>query len=373
MPPPAKNFLMPSQVTQLQQALKENELAHVRERILIILLQNNGRTQKEVSDFLGCSPRTVAYWCMHGDPDNLESLHNKREYEHYRKATTEYIELLLKTVEQSPSVLGYEFGRWTAERLATYLTEKTGIELSSSQVRRILKRKKYSYIWAKYDLEDKQDPIERALFQERLSDYLAVAREHPELLQVWFWDESGFSLRVIRRKNWGKKGQRNKIPGQRRRGRINVMGAIRESDRKQVCFFIKKGNADTFLEQLQQFNELIKQEWVNKGNCSEDFQSHGPKIILILDNASFHKRQDILSQVSQELPNFRLDFLPAYSPDYNIIELVWHSCKEYIAHRLFQSVDELKLLLDRLLNQGELVIKWHQKIKDKGNNHHIAA
>jgi transposase len=373
MPPPAKNFLTPSQVTQLQQALKESELPHVRERILIILLQNDGRTQQEISKFLGCSPRTVAYWCMNGEPDNLETLHNKRDYEHYRKATTEYIELLLKTIEQEPSALGYEFGRWTAERLATYLTEKTGIELSSSQVRRILKRKKYSYIWAKSDLGNKQNPRERALFQQRLSKYLAVARDYPDLLQVWFWDESGFSLRVIRRKSWGKKGQRKNITGQRRRGRINVMGAIRESDRKRVCFFIKKGNADTFLEQLQQFNELIKQEWVNKGNRSEDFQSHGPRIILILDNASFHKRQDILSRLAKELTNFRLDFLPAYSPDYNIIELVWHSCKEYIAHRLFQSVDELKLLLDRLLNQGELVIKWHRKIKNKGNNHHIAA
>ena len=80
-----------------------------------------------------------------------------------------------------------------------------------------------------------------------------------------------------------------------------------------------------------------------------------------------------MNRVSQELPHFRLDFLPAYSPDYNIIELVWHSCKEYIAHRLFQSVDELKQLLDRLLNQGELVIKWHRNIKNKGNNHYIAA
>ncbi len=373
MPPPAKNFLTPSQVSQLQQALKESELAHVRERILIILLQNDGKPQYEIAKFLGCSPRTVAYWCMHGDPDNLDTLHNKREYEHYRKATTEYIELLLETVDKKPSDLGYDFGRWTAERLATYLTEKTGIDLSSSQVRRILKRKKYSYIWAKYDLGDKQNPIERASFQKRLKDYLAVARDYPDLLQVWFWDESGFSLQVIRRKNWGRKGQRKKISGQRRRGRINVMGAIRESDRKRVCFFIKKGNADIFLEQLQQFNELIKQEWVNKGNSSLDFQSHGPKVILILDNASFHKRQDILSRVSQELPHFRLDFLPAYSPDYNIIELVWHSCKEYIAHRLFQSVDELKQLLDRLLNQGELVIKWHRKIKNKGNNHYIAA
>ena len=70
---------------------------------------------------------------MHGDPDNLETLHNKREYEHYRKATSEYIELLLKTVDQSPANLGYKFGKWTAERLATYLTERTGIDLSSSQ------------------------------------------------------------------------------------------------------------------------------------------------------------------------------------------------------------------------------------------------
>ncbi len=66
---------------------------------------------------------------MHGEPDNLESLHNKREYEHYRKATPEDIELLLKTVERSPSNLGYEFGIWTAERLATYLTEQAGIEV----------------------------------------------------------------------------------------------------------------------------------------------------------------------------------------------------------------------------------------------------
>ncbi|MBD2534230.1 IS630 family transposase, partial [Nostoc flagelliforme FACHB-838] len=56
-----------------------------------------------------------------------------------------------------------------------------------------------------------------------------------------------------------------------------------------------------------------------------------------------------------------------------IIELVWHSCKEYIAHRLFKSLDELKSLLDNLLNQGELAIKWHRKIKNKGNFSYIAA
>lgn len=79
--------------------------------------------------------------------------------------------------------------------------------------------------------------------------------------------------------------------------------------------------------------------------------------MIILDNASFHKRKDILSHIEAEMPNFIREFLLFYSPDYNLIELVWHSCKEYIAHRLFQSVCELKTTLNKLLNDGELIIK----------------
>ena len=55
------------------------------------------------------------------------------------------------------------------------------------------------------------------------------------------------------------------------------------------------------------------------------------------------------------------------SPDYNLIELVWHSAKEYIANRLFKSIEELEFLLHKLLNEGGLVIKWGRKLKNKGN------
>lgn len=94
----------------------------------------------------------------------------------------------------------------------------------------------------------------------------------------------------------------------------------------------------------------------------------GPTIPIILDNASYHKHQDIIEQIEQVLPNIRFCFLPTYSPDFNLIELVWHSCKEFIAHRLFQSVEQLKELLQRLLNNGELVIHWNRKVRHKGNS-----
>jgi hypothetical protein len=50
-----------------------------------------------------------------------------------------------------------------------------------------------------------------ALFKDKLSEHLKAEKEFPDLLQVGFWDESGFNLRVIRRKNWCKKGTRSNI------------------------------------------------------------------------------------------------------------------------------------------------------------------
>ena len=65
------------------------------------------------------------------------------------------------------------------------LTEQTGIELSSSQVTNI--KKKYVYIWAKYSLEERQDPKKRKEFKQKLAEYLKIAKEEPDKLQVWFW------------------------------------------------------------------------------------------------------------------------------------------------------------------------------------------
>jgi transposase len=368
---PAQNFLSSEQVERLQKELRENEFGHVRERILILLLQNDGRTQSEIANFIGCSIRSVAYWSLHGDPDHPESFHNKRDKEHYRKATAQYIDKLLETIDKDPTELGYEFGRWTGERLSTYLEKETGIKLSGSRIREILKAKKYQYIWAKYSLESKQNPEKREAFKEKLAKYLGIAKKDVSKMQIWFWDESGFSMRVIRRKTWGKKGKRKHLTGQRRRGTINVMGCVRDSDRKRICFFVKKGNGDIFYEQLYQLVENLKEEWIEQGNTAEDFQD--VKIVIVLDNASYHKRKDVTEKITNDLSNIILEFLPPYSPDLNIIELVWHSCKEYIAHRLFKSTDELKELLDKLLNHGELIIKWNRKIKNKGNNHNNAT
>jgi transposase len=293
---PAKNYLKKEQKEKLQKALKEEENPEIRERILILLLLNDGKTQAEIAEFIGCSAKKVSCWCVKGDPDNLESLKDKRMEGNYKKATSEYIRILLETIDKEPAELGYEFGRWTAKRLATYLKNQTGISLSSSQVRRILERKKYVFLWAKYSLENK-------------------------------WDK---------KKRWVE--------------------------------FIQKGNSETFYKVMKGLYQELIREWVEAGNKAEDFAEKGAKIVIILDNASFHKKEEVIKKIESEMPNIQLEFLPEYSPDYNLIELVWHSAKEYIANRLFTSIEEVEFLLHRLLNEGELIINWNRKLKNKGNS-----
>ncbi len=63
---PAKNHLTPEQVEKLQRVLKEEENGDIRERILMLLLLNDGKTQAQIAIFLGCSINKVSYWCVHG-------------------------------------------------------------------------------------------------------------------------------------------------------------------------------------------------------------------------------------------------------------------------------------------------------------------
>lgn len=362
-----KNYLTQEEHQTLQHELKYHDNPDIRERILMLLLRNDGKSYQEIADFLGCSLRKVAYWCTHGDPNKLESLVDERMKGNHHKATPEYIKLLTELIDKEPKELGYEFGRWTAKRLATHLEKETGIDLSSSQIRRILKKSKFVYIWSKYSLEDKQDPVKRTLFKEKLNEYIKISEESPELLQIWFWDESGFNLKPIRGKNWTKKGHRRKVSGRRRRGHTNVMGGLRLSDKKRYVDFLKKGTGKSFYEVLILFYRYLKYEWAGEDKNVEDFEKIGCKIVLVIDNASIHKTKEFLQKIQEEMPNLILEFLPEYSPDYNLIELVWHSAKEFIANRFFNSIEELEALLNRLINEGEMVINWERNIKNKGN------
>jgi hypothetical protein len=59
-------------------------------------------------------------------------------------------------------------------------------------------------------------------------------------------------------KNWCKKGNEKKVRRDRRKGRVNVMGGLRYSDKKSFVEFFDISNADNFYKVLKSFyQELI--------------------------------------------------------------------------------------------------------------------
>ena len=73
---------------------------------------------------------------------------------------------------------------------------------------------------------------------------------------------------MIRIKIWGQKGSRKKVTGQRRRGRVNIMGGLRFNDKKRINFVIRKGEADTFYQEIRALHTFLKQEWVEIGKLA---------------------------------------------------------------------------------------------------------
>jgi hypothetical protein len=86
--------------------------------------------------------------------------------------------------------------------------------------------------------------------------------------------------------------------------------------------FLNKGNSNNFYKVLKIIYRELINEWVEAGNQASQFVEKGAKIVIVLDNASFPKKEEYLKKIETEMPNLHLEFLPEYSPDYNLIELV---------------------------------------------------
>ena len=54
-----------------------------------------------------------------------------------------------------------------------------------------------------------------------------------------------------------------------------------------------KGNSLNFYQVIKGFYKELINEWVSQGNKAEKFQEKGQKIVIILANASFHKKEEI--------------------------------------------------------------------------------
>jgi transposase len=132
-------YLTPFQRKLLQQKQQENLSDSYHQRIKIMLLADEGKTQTEICQILGCCPATVRHW-MHIARTGMAHQWQDCPLGRPKAINQEYIERLQELLSQSPRDCGYGFRRWTVSWLRKHLAKELGIEVSDRHLKRILKQ-----------------------------------------------------------------------------------------------------------------------------------------------------------------------------------------------------------------------------------------
>lgn len=132
-------YLTAFQRKLIQNKLQEDLSDSYRQRIKIMLLADEGKTQTEICQILGCCPATVRHW-MHIARTGMAHQWQDCPLGRPKAINQEYIERLRELLSQSPRDCGYGFRRWTVSWLRKHLAKELGIEVSDRHLKRVLKQ-----------------------------------------------------------------------------------------------------------------------------------------------------------------------------------------------------------------------------------------
>ncbi len=174
--PKARDYhLTEQELTAVEAAIHRDKRPEVRQRCTAIRLLHLDHKPEEVAQMQAVSIPTIYGWIDRWHNGGVEGMANKPKSGRPLKADDAYSLALLEVIEKEPSELGYDFAIWTIDRLRAHLEKKTGISLSESRFRALLKRKGYRYRRPKYDLGHLQDKDAKA----KAADLLEELKKRP--------------------------------------------------------------------------------------------------------------------------------------------------------------------------------------------------
>jgi transposase len=177
MAKPRDYHLSEEELNVVETAIRHDKRPEVRQRCTAIRLLHLGHKPEQVAEIYGWIDR----WWSGG----VEGLANRPKSGRPLKADDAYSLKFLEIIEQEPSELGYDFTIWTIDRLRAHLEKETGIGLSESRFRAMLKRKGYRYRRPKHDLGHLQDKDAKAEAADRLEELKKRSSETISSSSLW--------------------------------------------------------------------------------------------------------------------------------------------------------------------------------------------
>ncbi len=177
--------LKPKELAEIEKAVRQDIRAEVRQRATVIRLLHFGHKPETIAEQQMVSVPTVYNWHKLWREQGIEGLANKKKTGRPSKATEAYCQKLEELLEKEPAEFGYRFAIWTSDRLRTHLEKETGILLSESRFRALLKKRGYRYRRPKHDLSHLQDKTAKKKAEKLLEEMKKRASETISSSSLW--------------------------------------------------------------------------------------------------------------------------------------------------------------------------------------------
>ncbi len=306
-------------------AFKTHSSHPVRVRAHAVLLSERRFTIDEIAEIFDVHRNTVTEWLDRWEEDRSVDDHPGRG----RKPTFDDEEQkeVVKLLDEQPQ---------SSKRVLAQIEKKTGKTISRDTLRRIAKKHRRRWKRVRRSLRKKRDEADFQAAKAELEALEAAAEQTGEF-QVCYGDEAGFALGKIITSAWQPIGETIEI-------------AATNEDDPQINVFGIYNRQNQFYSTM--FEGSLTSEIVIA--CLDDYSLRITlPTLLAIDGASIHTSKDFKARLEVwEERGLFIYILPAYSPELNLIEILWRMIKyHWITISAYQSYKLFVKYLTEILSQ----------------------
>lgn len=261
-----------------------------------------------IAESFGVTTEAVYIWLKKARTAGVKSLRSTKASGREPELDEKQFSLLLKAIRYPASNFGYATDLWSGPRLRHFIKHEFGIEYHCKHMPRFLRRLGLNFKFPERRALEQDPKAVREWKKKRLPVILKFAKEKNAL--IFYADEALVSLIPYVGRTWafpeakpiarvsGRRGQHVGITAA-----VNAQGRLGfELTREKEMF-----TAKVFLRFIRKLRR----------------EQPGRFIVLIVDGAPTHTAKIIKAYSKENKKLFRLEILPAYSPELNPAEKPW--------------------------------------------------
>jgi transposase len=268
------------------------------------------------------------------------------------RLSAENLKELPVLLEKGTDFHGFEGAYWTHARVGIVIKEQFNVSYENKQVGRILKQ--INWTWQKPQKKDAQQDLAK-VEKWKTTDLPALKKKAiDEDYDIYYHDEATVQLCA------------NVVKTYSPRGKTPILALHDTKGYQYVCIASSISEAGKLFYQIR--DNSFKGEGIIEYLKSLLATTHR-KILLIWDNAKWHKSQNVIDFLNTELgKRLWVANTPPYSPECNPDELVWANLKKVqIPNRVAKNVKELKIIAHKGMSKIQESVELVQSFFNSEN------